>query len=200
MRLVKMFTLTALAAVTTMAFVGAMSASAGSTQFCKVHTSLVCPAGQARTALHEVLAAGTVVTLLGVPTILCLGLLIESTALGLGSPQSIHDLSYSFTGCGTSSAHNNATVTVLELPLSNLLKTGLDEGVLTATNGRMRIQASGFGVDCIYDMEGLEFAVGAQHFTAEETPVTELGGKFICPNEGQVHGVLVALEPTYVAS
>ncbi len=200
MRLIKMFTLTALAAVATMAFVGVTSASAfGSTQQCKVNTSLLCPAGEARTAIHEVLATGTVARLLALLNILCLGMLVESTALGLANPQSIHALSMSFTGCGTGSAHDNCTVTVQELPLSNLLKTGVDEGVQTHTNGRKRWVCSG-GIDCVFDTEGFETAVGAQHRTAEETEATELGGKFFCPNQGKLDYLLVTLDPTYVTS
>ncbi len=194
-----MFGLAALAAVAAMAFVGATSASAGDTQLCKVNTSLLCPAGEARTAIHQVLATGTVGKLLALLNVLCLGVLVEATALGLANPQVVHALSMSFTGCGTGSAHDNCTVTVQELPLSHLLKTGPDEGVLTALNGRTRLQCSG-GIDCVYDTEGIEFAVGAQHLTAEKTPVTELGGKFFCPNEGALDGLLVTLDPTYVAS
>jgi hypothetical protein len=194
-----MFSLAALAAVTAMAFVGATSASAGSTQICKVHTGLLCPAGEARTAIHHVLAAGTVARLLLPPAdVLCLNVLIESTALGLAAPQSIHTLSYSFTGCGTSSAHNNVVVTAQELPLFNLLKTGLDEGVETATNGRVRVQVASLGLDCVYDLEGLESAVGGGHQTADETPVTELGGKFFCGDEGKVHWLLEALDPEHI--
>ncbi len=200
MRLIKMFILAALAAVATMAFVGVTSASAeGDTQLCKVGTSLLCPAGEARTAIHQVLATGTVGKLLALLNILCLSMLRESTALGLANPQVIHALSMSYTGCGTNSAHDNCTITVQELPLSHLLKTGPDEGVLTALNGRTRLQCSG-GIDCVFDTEGLEFTVGAQHLTAEKTPVTELGGKFFCPKEVQLDWLLVALDPTYVTS
>ncbi len=201
MRLVKMFILTALAAVATMAFVGATSASAfGSTQLCKVNTSLLCPAGEARIAGHQVLKTGTVAKLLALLTILCLGLLRELTALGLANPQSLHALSMSFTGCGTGTAHNNCTVTVQELPLANLLKTGVNEGIATTTNGRYRWVCSGLGIDCTLDSEGLEVAISEQEEIAEETPVTELGGKFFCPNEGKLDWSLVWLDPTYVTS
>ncbi len=200
MRLIKMFTLTALAAVAAIAFVGATSASAtGSTQLCKVGTSLLCPAGEARTAVHYVLATGTVAKLLALLNVLCLGILVQYTALDLASPQSLHALSMPYTGCGTNSAHDNCTITVQELPLSHLLKTGPDEGVLTALNGRTRLVCSG-GIDCVFDTEGLEATVGSQHITGEETHFAELGDKFFCPNEGALDYLLVSLEPTYVAS
>ncbi len=105
----------------------------------------------------------------------------------------------SISGCGTGTAHNNCTVTVQELPLSDLLKTGFDEGTLTARNGRMRLQCPG-GVDCVYDLTGIQFAVGGGHLTANETPLTELGGKFFCPNEGKLDALLETLDTTYVMS
>ncbi|HEX6753774.1 MAG TPA: hypothetical protein VF093_09350 [Solirubrobacterales bacterium] len=199
MRLIKTFGLAALAAVAAMAFVGATSASATSTQLCKVHTGLTCGAGNEVTSHHMVLASGTVGQLLS-PTVnvLCLGILIEATPLGLGNPQSIHTTSFTFAGCGTGSAHNNCTVTTQEQPLADLLKTGLEAGVLTFTNGRLRTQCPSLGMDCVYDGEGMEFAVGGQHLTAEEAPTIELGGKFFCPDEGLVDGLFETLTDTYV--
>ncbi|HEY7949715.1 MAG TPA: hypothetical protein VID51_02655 [Solirubrobacterales bacterium] len=198
-RLIKMFGLAALAAVAAMAFVGATSASASaSTQICTEHTGLTCAAGKGSATVHQVLAAGTVGELLALIDVLCLSFLVEATALGLGNPQSIHATSQTFSGCGTGSAHNNCTVTVQEQPLSNLLKTGLDEGVLTATNGRTRLQCSNIGLDCVYDLEGIEFAVGGGHLTANETATNELGGKFFCPDEGLLDALLETLGNAYV--
>ncbi|HEY5709637.1 MAG TPA: RHS repeat-associated core domain-containing protein [Solirubrobacterales bacterium] len=197
MRLLKTFGLATLTAVAALAFVGATSASATNTQLCTLHTGLGCLS--AATSTHAVLATGTVGKLLNsFVTVLCLGVLVETEALGLGSPQQVHATTQSFTGCGTGSAHTNCTVTVQELPLSNLLKTGLDEGALTATNGRIRLVCSNLGIDCVYDLAGAEFAVGANHLTANETEITELGGKFLCPNEGFLDGLLEALTATYV--
>lgn len=205
MRLIKMTCLAALVTMAALALAGASSASAeGPTQLCKAHTGLTCPGGEATTSIHMALPAGMVGKLLtSLITMLCLNILLEEEALGLGNPQSIHTKSLTFTGCGTSSAHNNCTITVEELPLFNLLKTGLDIGVITATNGRTRLQCASIGINCVYDAEGTEFAIGAQHLTAEETPTTELGGKFFCPDEGFLDGLLEMLHtslktPTYL--
>ncbi|HEY5708797.1 MAG TPA: hypothetical protein VIS51_05340 [Solirubrobacterales bacterium] len=199
MRLTKMFGLAALAAVAAMAFVGATSASASAnTQLCTVHTGLTCGAGNAATSVHYVLTAGTVLTVLAEIDVLCLGYLLEKTALGLGNPQSVHTTTQTFSGCGTNATHTNATVTVQEQPLANLLKTGLDEGVLTATNGRLRIVVSSLGLDCVIDTAGLELAVSEGMLTANETPLTELGSKFFCPNEGVLDALLEALGSVYV--
>jgi hypothetical protein len=198
-RLIKTFGLAALAAVAAMAFVGATSAPAEtSTQACTVHTSLTCGAGNGTSSIHLVLASGTVGELLANIDVLCLGVLTEATALGLGNPQLIHGVSMSWTGCGTGSAHNNCTVSAQELPLANLLKTGLDEGVLTFTNGRMRTQCPNLGIDCVYDTEGFEFADGGGHLTAVNTVVKELGGKFVCPDEGILDTLLETLTRSYV--
>ncbi|HEY5710041.1 MAG TPA: hypothetical protein VIS51_11660 [Solirubrobacterales bacterium] len=110
----------------------------------------------------------------------------------------MHTTEFSFEGCGTGSLHNNCTITVEEMPLSNLLKTGLDEGVLIATNGRMRLQCPNLGLDCVYDLEGIEFAVAAGHLTASKTPTSELGGKFFCPDESLLDGLLEMTLITYV--
>ncbi|HEY5709748.1 MAG TPA: hypothetical protein VIS51_10160 [Solirubrobacterales bacterium] len=197
MRLIKMFSLAALAAVAVMAFVGATSASATSTQLCSAHTGLTCGEGDAVTSHHLVLASGTVGRILAAINVLCLGILIEATPLGLGNPQSIHGLTQMYTGCGTSSAHNNCTVTVQEQPLLDLLKTGLDEGALTALSGRIRLQCSNLGIDCVYDLEGTEFSVGEGHLTANETSLNELGGQFFCPDESLLDGLLEALTDVY---
>ncbi|HEY5708795.1 MAG TPA: hypothetical protein VIS51_05330 [Solirubrobacterales bacterium] len=200
MRLIKTFGLAALAALAAMAFVGAASVSAStSTQLCTIHTGLTCGAGSAATSVHMTLAVGTVGKLLGSISVLCLGALVEAEALGLGKPQSVHTTSMSFSGCGTGSGHSNCTVTVLEEPLANLLKTGLDEGILTPTNGRILLHCSNLGIYCTYDLEGLELEVGDQHLTMEETPAKELGGKFFCPDEGLLDGLLkTTFANTYV--
>jgi hypothetical protein len=180
--------------------VGATSASAEtSTQLCNAHEEMECPEGKATTSVHMTLAEGVVGKLLNsLVTILCLGVLVEATPLALGSPQEVHTLSSSYTGCGSGSAHNNCTVTVEEEPLALLLTTGLDEGSLTVDSGRTRLNCSNLGIDCKYDSAGLFFEVGEQHLTAEATSVIELGGKLFCPEKGTLDGLLKALKATYV--
>ncbi|HEX5376617.1 MAG TPA: hypothetical protein VFW48_10730, partial [Solirubrobacterales bacterium] len=121
-----------------------------------------------------------------------------ATPLGLGNPQLVHTLELSFAGCGTGSAHNNCTITVEELPLLHLLKTGLDQGVLTVLTGALRIVCANLGINCLIDLEGAELAMGEQHTTAEDVPVIELGGKFFCPGEGLLDFLLVTLENHYI--
>ncbi|HEY5708796.1 MAG TPA: hypothetical protein VIS51_05335 [Solirubrobacterales bacterium] len=199
MRLVKTFASAALAVLAAMAFVGATSASASTTtQLCGIHNSLTCGDGNGSAQVHLVLAAGTVLQLLATINVLCLGELWELDTLGLGNPQSVHTLTHTVSGCGTGPSHDNCTVTVQEQSLFNVLKTGLDEGVATSTNGRLRLQCANLGLDCVYDLEGLEASVGNGHWTFEETPTNELGGKFFCPDEGFVHALLETLGDVYV--
>jgi hypothetical protein len=196
MRSIGKIGLAVFAAAVAMAFAGATSASAlTSTQLCSVHTSLTCGAGNGVTSLHQVLKTGTVGRLLAAISVLCLGFLVEATALGLGNPQEVHSVSQSFSGCGTGSAHNNCSVSIPtgKQPLFDLLKTGLDEGILYALSGQARLQCPNLGLDCLYDIAGMEFEVGNNELKAENTPTTELGGKFFCPDEGLLDAELTTL-------
>jgi len=198
MRLIKTFTLAALAAVAAMAFVGATSASAVSTQLCDNHTGLTCEAGHAVTTVHQVLAAGSVGQLLALIPVLCLGFLVEANigALGAGATkQTVTSVTQTFTGCGTSSVHNNCTVTIPtgQQPVFGLLKTALDAGILTATSGQTKLVCKNIGLDCLYDAEGMQFTVGGGHLTANEAPTTELGPKFLCPGGGLLDALLEML-------
>jgi hypothetical protein len=198
MRLIKLLGLAVLALAVTAA-IGASSASAlKPAQLCKVHLSLDCPQGQAVTEDHQVLAPGTVWRLLGSITILCLSALKLATPLELAKPQQVHTLYLELTGCGTGSSHDNCTIEVEELPLLHLLKIGLDAGVLTALNGALRVQCGSF-IDCLIDLEGAEFTMGAQHTTADDVPVRALGNPFFCPAEEPLLDFLLkTLENHYV--
>jgi hypothetical protein len=197
----KTFGLAALAAVAAMAFVGATSASATfDTTICKKDAGLLCEKADQVEKIHLVLKTGTVSELLALVNILCLGLLVEATALGLSKLLPIHILKVELTGCGTGSTHSNCTMTTQELPLADLLKTGPDQGKLILLSGRSRLQCPNLGIDCVYDNEGVEFDVGANHMTANEASTNELGGKFFCPDEGLLDALLEGLEKLYIKS
>ena len=185
-----------------MVFVDASSASAEtSTQLCAEHKSgLVCAAGKAVTSVHQVLKVGTIGRLLAAISVLCLGYLVEATTLGLAYPQPVHATSMSFTGCGTGSTHSNCSVSIPngQQPLFDLLKFGLDSGVLYALSGQAQLVCSNLGLNCLYDAEGMEFEVGGGELIAENTPTTELGGKFFCPDEGLLDAELETLGNAYV--
>jgi len=203
MRLIKMFGLAAVAAVAAMAFIGATSASAVSTQLCDEHTELNCKVGHAVATVHLVLATGTVGELLALIPVLCLGFLVEATAGALGpgaTRQTITSVTQTFSGCGTSSEHNNCTVTIPtgQQPVYALLKTGLDAGTLTGISGQTKLVCKNIGLDCLYDIGGMSFSVGGGHLTASEAPTTELGGKFFCPEQGLLDALLKTSTTTKV--
>ena len=202
-RLIKMFGLAAIAAVAAMAFVGATSASAEKpTALCKVHTGLTCALTDQWNHLNNgetihSLNVGVGTLLSDIVDVLCLHVLTEALPLALGNPQNVHVTTLTILGCGTTSTHNNCTVTVETAPLSDLLKTGLDEGTLEGLNGQTRLQCSNIpligSIDCKYDATGLLFEVAANHLTANETPVTEIGSKFFCPDNPTLDGLLETL-------
>ena len=198
MRLMKILGLAAVAAMAAMAFIGATSASAlKSTQLCTAHTALTCS--------NPVTSVSMInqgpLKILGSIDVICDSAALTATSLGLAKPQPIHILSLSLGSCETDS-NDPCTVTVSELPLSDLLKTGLDQGTITGLNGKTFVFCEGaiFGGDleCEYDAAGLEFSVGAQHVTANETPVDEIGSDFFCPNEPTLDGLLVTTANRYV--
>lgn len=92
---------------------------------------------------------------------------------------------------------------MLELPLANLNKIGLDSGTLIGTNGRIRtacenIDIFGTDVDCTYDFTGVMFSIGAQHLTANEAPINFEEGEFLCPEESFLSGLLETTANRYV--
>ena len=188
-----------LAAVAAMAFVGAGSASAETeTQLCIDHDLLACddPAD-----LVEMLGSGL---LLGDPVdVLCLHVYGAATPLDLDNPQQVHVDVLDFNNCGTKSTHSNCDVEAAELPLFNLLKTGLDQGTLTGESGLVLLDCQNidiFGTDyhCSYNATGLTLSAGAQHLTADDTAVTEEADDTFCPNNPALDMLLVTVEDRYI--
>jgi len=202
MRATSKLGLAVLTVVAAMAFVGTSASSAKvTTQLCKVHTALVCPAGQNTTEIHLV-NEGVGTMLSDLVDVLCLTQLALRTPLALAKPQIVHTFSLTIQNCGTTSSHDNCTITVEEPPLLNLLKTGLDKGTLTATSGRLRFRCEDiFGfidIDCKYDLTGMELAIENQKTVANETPVSIVEGSGLCPEESTFDYTLVNLVPAYV--
>jgi hypothetical protein len=175
------------------------------TQLCKVHESSVCLAGKETTSVSmSNVGAGKLLSSLA--TILCLEVEAKATPLELGEPpagQVIHVTELGFAGCGTESAHTNCEVTAEELPLQDLVKTGLDEGVLKALSGEVHVLCKEVGffkvtVDCHYELAGTEFVAGSGHLTAEGVPIDFVEGSFFCPEGSTIDGLLEAAEATYI--
>jgi hypothetical protein len=199
MRLIKMFGLAAVAAVTAMAFVGATSASAADTQLCASHTTLTCNGLVPIAPSMEQVGSGY---LLGSGFhVKCDNFAGSGTPLALGSPQQIHIKTLSFTHCATNQ-NDGCQVTVLELPLASLTKTGLDAGVFTTANGEVLIYCEdvlfAFDAECRFDLTGVSLSAGAQHLTASKTPVDELTENFLCPDDSTLDGLLTLNLNSYI--
>jgi hypothetical protein len=143
MKTIKMFGLAALAALMAMAFVGAGSAMAESTQLCKNQTS-PCLNTFGNTEIHA-LSVGKA-RLLASPRVEC-NVLFVSTGVGtLAAPQIIEG-HFTYTNCGC---------TVREvggLAIIEVLRTGHETVKVT---GEAEISVNCFGIVCTYNGEGLE--------------------------------------------
>jgi hypothetical protein len=215
MSLIKSIGLAALAALAVMTFVGVTPASAGSTALCAAHED-PCLKNSLRSV--HLANVGTLPQLLSsLATILCLNVLAvaEADKGSTGTPLHLQT-TLSFTGCGTNAAHTDCTVTVLEQPAQNLLKTALNKGTLSpdpAQPGLVNLNCMiGFNVNCDYSGSELSFpvegaaggGVGNGMITAATMPAKiskALGGvKFLCPSNSTLDFLLEPLEPIYIVS
>ncbi len=212
MRPIKMFGLAVLTALVAMAFVGASSATAtGITALCKSNEK-TCAEGKLVNTFHLFNKEGTVINLLSeVASVLCLGALANTISLHVGIPQKINSETVTFSGCGTTVAHNNCTVEFKKVPTFTLLKTTENLGTLTAVNGELLFKCSALGIpkiDCTYDTADLKFDVeGALHqtgtgkgmVTAASEPLEASTGP-LCPEKTPTLDFLLEpLEHTYVS-
>jgi hypothetical protein len=119
----------------------------------------------------------------------------------LGNPQSVHVEGLGMNNCDTS-GFDACIVVAYELPLLNLNKTGLDAGIVTGTNGRVYVGCEdvwwGLDIECEYDATGLQFTVGAQHLTADDTLVDEIGPDTFCPVAPTLDGLLDTTTNRYI--
>jgi hypothetical protein len=212
MRLIKTFVLAALAVLSATALVGPSSAVAnGVTAACKT-SAKICPESELVSSIHLNNTEGSAIGILtSVANVLCLGVLASTKSLQVGIPQKINTESFSFTGCGTTSAHNNCTVEFTELPSFTLLKTEPNFGELTATKGKLLVKCEIgglFKLNCIYDTKNLEFkAEGALYkagtghgmITATSTPLSPKEEKEGCPKESSLDLLLEPSEHVYIA-
>jgi hypothetical protein len=209
MKLTKSFGLGALTALVAMALVGASSASATSTALCAVHEDPCSGENQVET-LHGTLTSGTVFRILNsIADVLCLNVLSEVEVAELGNPLVLTSIGGSYQNCGTNSSHSNCSI-IPEggSPVSNLLKTGLNLGVLTAESGTVRVECTIFGfikIDCVYESPGLENEVegaSGDHgmVTSENDPASLKEGSGVCPGESFTDYLLEPLEDVYLVS
>jgi hypothetical protein len=126
--------------------------------------------------------------------------------------QEVHTTALKFEGCGTEAPHTNCTVTVEELPLWDLLKTGKELASLEALNGLVRVKCTIFGfikIDCTYEGKEFLFLVSGPNNPERKTTNGDLHAKNTpaklfkgtnCPEKSSLDGLLLPLQPVYIAS
>jgi hypothetical protein len=124
----------------------------------------------------------------------------SATPLALANPQQVHITSFA-PSCETDEG-DGCEATVNELPLGNLNKTGLDAGIITGTSGRAHALCEDviftIDIECEYEITGLEFTVGAQHLTASEVSLNEIGSDLLCPDNPTLDTLMETTANRYV--
>jgi hypothetical protein len=195
-----MIGLAALAALMAMAFVGASSAMAESTQLCKADES-PCATESVIGHVHEETLTGAKAKLLtSVATVECKALFLGDS-LGSGAPLIIHG-HFTYTECKRGTESCSATETSTD-SLIEVLKEGHETGKVTGS-GSVNVHC-GFIINCTYDGEGLVgTAKGPLLASSENGEVTiteqtthKVSGTF-CPETGKLDIATMPLEKVYI--
>ncbi|MFL5900700.1 MAG: hypothetical protein ACJ75S_05825 [Solirubrobacterales bacterium] len=199
MKAIKMIGLAALTALMAMAFVGASSAMAESTQLCKTDTN---PCGSAVTSVHEEsVGKAKLVTSFG--TVECNVLFSSSSVGALGAPQKIVG-TFTYTNCKL--FLGECTVTEQNGPSTlEVLKQGHETAKVTY-DFLIYVMCGSF-IDCNYTGPGLVgTAKGPLLSTQANGEVTLSGQKltpeisFLCPKESKLTITTTPLSATYISS
>jgi hypothetical protein len=197
MKSIKTLGLAAFAVLMAMAFLGASSAMAGSTQLCMNDED---PCGSVIEHVHEQTSKGAPARLLSsLGNVTCDALFLGST-LGLGAPLVIHG-NFTYTNC----LRNGEACTVTEVSTSSLievLRTAAETAKLTG-EGEVNVQC---GINCTYNGEELSgtskgalLAGGTGESSTSEAVVHHVGGA-ICPETSRLDIRMTPLIKTYIAS
>jgi hypothetical protein len=199
-RAIKLIGLTALAALTAMAFVGASSAMAeGSTALCKVDQT-PCETKNIISHIHEETLASNPGKLLSEPTVECNVLFLGDASPTLGNPLVITG-KFTYSGCNNSckveEAGGPSVLKVLRLGKELADVTGKGEVKLSCLFGFIKCQYNGEGL--------LGHALGPLTATepngevrVEEQSTKKVSGT--CPATAKLDLLTTPLEPTYISS
>lgn len=186
-RLIKMFGLAMLAAIASMAFLGASSASANqSTTLCKIN-QLPCAAANQwpKGTLIDGLTVGTALLLSSIVNVHCHGTANGSiTSAALANPL-VGSLTPKFTNCKTSGGEGCTVTSSAGTML--LLKTAKELAIATIHNVLARVQC-GFFIDCSYvsngvTLDALSLKSGVPALLHANEIELENEGGFLCPDE-----------------
>jgi len=202
MRLAKIFGLTAVTAITAMAFLGASSAGAEviTTQLCKNDESL-CGAGNAVTHVHFVSLGSTVKLLSSLGTIECDLLFVGDVLTELVLWQVIHG-NFTYTNCGSPQLGNCTMREVSTSTLIEVMKVVPEEAEVKFLYEAL--MECGSLLHCIYNGTGLlgetKGSLLSGHTTISEQEVHKVAG-FLCPSTGRLDLLMGALstEPIYIS-
>jgi len=207
---IKIFGLAIAAIAVAIASSAATPASAEQTALCKVN-EYPCPSANQFTSITLGLPSGSVWSLKTTNptmTVLCLSTSLKGTVLGMGSPQSIDRTAQTYSNCGTTSTHNNCTVTdFFEKTKFELTKTAANLGELKTSQGETVVKCTVLGkttLECTYRDKSLVFHAkgkdgtnGHGKFFVAEAPF-EVAGGGICPEESLITASLEPTEDAYL--
>lgn len=201
-----MFGLAAIAAVAAMAFIGATSASASSTQLCKKDTAGVAPSAaecERITSVHaESVGHLKLVTksILGTITVECDGLLQATLPSTLASPLTTTAATLTYSGC-----LNGCEAKVIKQGTVSTLFLSLANEQFDVTGANFEVLANCLGIHCVYNAEKLvgkgtgplSTASGFGEVVYTNAPATKVSGTF-CPETSLLTGTFRDLTKNYV--
>jgi hypothetical protein len=131
----------------------------------------------------------------------CTSSTLLGNALGLAHPQITHLELLDFTGCKDTTFGTNCKVEKTRLGLLELLKVGLNSGVVTAINTEISIECATLGINCKYEWPSVMTATGSglepstlATFEGFAALLTVTAGAF-CPSETRWSGAYKIVLP-----
>src|ERR1051326_199436 len=180
-----------------MAFAGAGSAMAESTELCALDPGTAptapCPEGEAITSVHETSVGKA--KLLANPRVEC-NVLFSSTSVGAAAAPQVIEGPFPHTNCGCTVREGTGTTAVIKV-----LRTSHETATVT---GEAEISVNCFGIVCTYKGEGLEGTAKGPLLSTEangEVNISEqvvTGSGSFCPSEGKLDIKTTALMPVYI--
>jgi hypothetical protein len=196
MQHVKWLGIAVLAAVVTMALVGAPSASAAQPVLCKVEEAPCAPANRWEMRPFEAKAEPLKLLLGALGEVVCKSSTVKGELGEFGAPQKVTLSSLVFAECklGTSACAFN----VLSLGKLDLLRTNLNSGEATFLGTEVLVQCGSF-IHCVYGGEPKLALAGkngaeAAKLTANQVVLPVVSG-FLCPTETKLDATYTILIP-----
>jgi len=206
MRIGKTIGLAFVAAVAASAIAGASSASATTTELCKVHQE-PCQAANHWAEIH-VISVGKTKVITSIATVECTGL-FKASLLALASPQIAHEVENVSSEC-TAGEAGACEVTTTALGLYRLLKTVLNLGTVSTGGRRFKVKCGSF-LNCEFAEDETEAPIGtiegAGHQAGSGHGMFNIGPRtlkkvegFLCPSSAKFAALYEPLADFYVVA